>query len=147
LPQINPPKKPDTWNITGAVKASLVLGFLVIAESFGLLYIALHFFQISLNDPALYTFTFEVLFFSAMFLIFNVRERSHFWFSRPSKTVFVAMIISIVVATVLVTVGIPNLKPIPLTQTLFVMSSSATFSLIINDSVKSLLVEKGKVSW
>ena len=45
-------RKPDTWNIAGAVKASLVLGFLVIAESFGLLYVALHFFHIALNDPA-----------------------------------------------------------------------------------------------
>jgi len=140
-------KKPDTWNIAGAVKASLVLGFLMIAESFFLLYIAIHFFQISLNDPALYTLTFEILFFSAMFLIFNVRERSHFWFSRPSKTVFAAMIISVVAATILVTVGIPNFEPIPLTQTLFVLSSSAVFSLIINDSIKSLLVEKGKISW
>lgn len=140
-------KKPDTWNITGAVKASMVLGFLVIAESLALLYIALNFFQISLNDPALYTFTFEVLFFPAMFLIFNVRERSHFWRSRPSKFLLAAIIITIVIATILVTVGIPNLEPIPLTQTLFVMLSSATFSLIINDSIKSYLVEKGKISW
>ena len=140
-------KKPDTWNITGAVKASLVLGFLVIAESFGLLYVALNFFHILLNDPALYTFTFEVLFYSAMFLIFNVRERRHFWFSKPSKTLFTAILVSIVVATVMVTVGIPGLKPILLTQTLFVMSSSATFSLVINDLIKSLLVEKGKVRW
>lgn len=140
-------RKPDTWNIAGAVKASLVLGFLVIAESFGLLYVALHFFHIALNDPALYTFTFEVLFFSAMFLIFNVRERRHFWSSKPSRTLLAAIIISIVVATAIVTVGIPDLKPIALTQTLFVMSLSAMFSLVINDLVKSLLVEKGKVSW
>jgi H+-transporting ATPase len=140
-------KKPDTWNITGTVKSSLVLGFLVIAESFGLFCIAVNFFNVSLNDPALYTFTFEVLFFSAMFLIFNVRERHRFWFSRPSKTLIVAILISIVAGTVLVSVGIPGLKPVPLTQTLFVILSSATFSLIINDFVKSILVQKGKISW
>ena len=140
-------KKPDTWNITGTVKSSLVLGFLAIAESFGLLYITINFFDVSLNDPALYTFTFEILFFSAMFLIFNVRERHHFWFSRPSKTLLTAIIISIVAGTVLVTVGIPGLKPVPLTQTLVVILSSAVFSLIINDFVKAILVQKEKISW
>lgn len=140
-------KKPDTWNITGAVKTSLVLGFLLIAESFGLLYIALNFFRIPLNDPALYTFTFEVLFYSAMFLIFNVRERHHWWFSKPSWTLLIAATVSIVVATAIVTVGIPGLTPLPLTQTLFVIMLSAVFSLVLNDSLKSFLVEKGKVSW
>ena len=140
-------KKPDMWNITGAVKTSLVLGFLVIAESFGLLYIALNFFRIPLNDPALYTFTFEVLFYSAMFLIFNVRERHHWWFSKPSWTLLIAATVSIVVATAIVTVGIPGLKPLPLTQTLFVIVLSAVSSLVLNDSLKSFLVKKGKLSW
>ncbi len=140
-------KKPDTWNITGAVKASLILGFLVITESFGLLNIVLHYFNIPLNDPALYTFTFEILFFSAIFLIFNVRERRHFWDSRPSKTLLVAALLSILVATVLVTVGIPNLTPIPLIQTFFVMSFSLVFSLVVNDMIKFALVEKAGVKW
>ena len=70
-------KKPDTWNLTGAVKASAVLGLLVIVESFGLLYMVLNYFHITLNDPALYTFTFEILFYSAMFLdIQRKREKA-----------------------------------------------------------------------
>jgi H+-transporting ATPase len=140
-------KKPDTWNISGTVKASLALGFLVIAESFGLLYIALNFFHISLNGPELYTFTFEVLFFSAIFLIFNVRERQHFWSSKPSKPLLITMLLSIMAGIIIVTVGIPNLEPIPITQTLVVFSLSAVFSLVVNDLIKSLLVKKGKVSW
>jgi len=88
-----------------------------------------------------------VLFFSAIFLIFNVRERRHFWSSKPSTTLLTAMMTSIAVGMVIVTVGIPNLEPLPFVQTLVVLSLSALFSLGINDSVKSLLVEKGKVSW
>jgi H+-transporting ATPase len=140
-------KKPDTWNLTGAVKASVALGSLVILESFGLLYVVLNCFHIALSDPALYTFTLEILFYSAMFLIFNVRERRHFWYSKPSKTLLAAMVISIAAATGLVTAGIPDLKPVPLTQTLLIMSLSAVFSLILNDFIKSSLVEKGKVNW
>lgn len=140
-------QKPDTWNITGAVKASLILGFLVILESFGLLYLALGYFHIALDNPVLYTFTFEILFYSAMFLILNVRERRHFWNSKPSRTLLAAMIISIIVGTVLVTVGIPGLSPVPLTQTLLILLFSAIFSLGINDIVKFVLVEKAGVRW
>ena len=140
-------KKPDTWNLTGAVKASAILGLLVILESFGLLYVVLNYFRIALNDPALYTFTFEILFYSAMFLIFNVRERRHFWSSKPSKTLLVAIVISIIVATGIVTIGIPNLEPVPLTQTLLVMLLSAAFSLAVNDLIKFVLVDKTEVRW
>jgi H+-transporting ATPase len=140
-------QKPDTWNINGAVKASLALGSLVIAESFVLLYTGLRFFRIGLNDPALYTLTFEVLFYSAIFLIFNVRERDHFWNSRPSKVLFASVVGSIIAATAIVTLGIPNLKALPLTYTLIVLLLSAAFSLAINDSVKAYLVSSGKVGW
>ena len=139
--------KPDTWNIDGVVRASLALGFLVIVESFALLYVGLHFLQIDLNDPALYTLTFEVLFYSAIFLIFNVRERNHFWSSRPSKILLASIVGSIIAATVIVTVGIPNLKALPLTSTLVVLLLSALFSLAINDWVKTYLVRKGRVAW
>jgi H+-transporting ATPase len=140
-------KKPDTWNINGAVKASAILGLLVILESFGLLYVVLNCFHVALDDPVLYTFTLEILFYSAMFLIFNVRERRHFWDSKPSKTLMVVVVISIIVATGIVTVGIPDLAPVPLAQTLLVMSLSAAFSLVVNDLIKFVLVDKAEVRW
>ena len=140
-------RKPDTWNITGMVKASIILSLLVIAESFALLYIGLNIFHLTAADQTLYTFTFEILFYSAIFLIFNVREREHFWNSRPSRTLLTAIILSIVAATVVTTIGIPSLKPLPITETLFVISYSAAFSLLLNDLVKFLLVKKTGIRW
>jgi H+-transporting ATPase len=140
-------RKPDTWNIGGLVKASLVLSLLVIAESFGLLYIALNYFQLTMQDQALYTFTFEILFYSAMFLIFNVRERGHFWNSKPSKTLLTTIILSMTAATLVTTIGTPGLEPVPFTETLFVISYSAVTSLIFNDIVKFILVKKTEVRW
>jgi H+-transporting ATPase len=140
-------RKPDTWNITGLVKASLIISLLVIAESFGLLYIGLEYFHLTADEQALYTFTFEILFYSAMFLIFNVRERGHFWESKPSKLLLTAMILSMIAATLITTIGIPGLEPIPLNQTLFVIAYSAAFSLILNDLVKFILVKKTEIRW
>jgi H+-transporting ATPase len=140
-------RKPDTWNITGLVKASLILSLLVIAESFGLLYIGLDYFHLTANQQALYTFTFEILFYSAMFLIFNVRQRGHFWNSKPSRLLLTAIILSMIAATLVTTVGIPGLTPVPLSETLFVISYSAASSLILNDLVKFILVNKAEIRW
>jgi H+-transporting ATPase len=142
-------KKPDAWNVTSLVKASTILSLLVIVESFALLYAALNIFHLTVADQTLYTFTFEILFYSAMFLIFNVRERGHFWDSRPSKTLLIAIILSMIAATIVASVGLPGLGfvPIPFSETLFVLSCSAAFSLILNDLVKYLMVKKTEIRW
>lgn len=140
-------KKPDVWNITGLVKASTILSMLVIVESFALLYVGLNFFHLAIAEEALYTFTFEILFYSAMFLIFNVRERGHFWNSRPSKTLLTAIILSMIAATTVTATGLPGLTPVPLTETFFVILWSAAFSLLFNDLVKFLIVKKTQIRW
>jgi H+-transporting ATPase len=140
-------RNPDTWNITGLVKVSIVLSLLVVAESFGLLYIGLNIFHLNATDQTLDTFTFEILFYSAMFLTFNVRERGHFWNSRPSRLLLGAMVLSITAAVVITTFGIPGLEPIPLSETLLVLSCSAAFSLIINDLAKFFLAKKTRIEW
>jgi H+-transporting ATPase len=140
-------KKPDTWNITGLIRASTILSLLVIAESFALLYVALNVFHLNVANQTIYTFTFEILFFSAMFLIFNVRERGHFWNSRPSTTLLLATALSMISAIIVTTTGLPGLKPLPLIETLFTMSCSAAFSLTLNDLVKFVLVKKTEMRW
>jgi H+-transporting ATPase len=120
---------------------------LVIVESFALLYVALNIFHLTVADQTLYTFTFEILFYSAMFLIFNVRERGHFWNTRPSRTLLIAIVLSMIAATIVTTTGLPGLTPIPPTETLFVISCSAVFSLIFNDLVKFLLVKRTEIRW
>src|SRR5271157_2482261 len=135
-------QKPNTWNIRGIVKVSLLLSTLIVIESFGLLYVGLNIFHLSVAKETLYTFSFEILFFFAMFLIFNVRERGHFWDSRPSTTLLTAMVLSMIAATIVTTTGIPGLEPIPLTATLFVAFCTATFSLTLNDMAKFLFVTR-----
>lgn len=140
-------RKPNTWNISGLVRVATILGFLVIAESFGLLYIGLRYFHLAAEDQTLYTFTFEILFYFAMFLVFNVRERGHFWDSMPSKTLLTTMMLSMIFTTFLLTLGIPGLKAIPLTETFFVIFYSAVCSLVFNDLIKFILVKKTGVGW
>lgn len=145
--KFNPSDKPDKWNLSGTVKASMALGSLVILESFGLLYLTLNYFQVTVDNPAIHTLTFEILFYSAIFLIFNVRERRHFWNSKPSNTLLYSISISLIVATALVTVGIPNLPAVPIAETLLIMGLSAAFSFLLNDMVKYLMTTRTKIRW
>jgi H+-transporting ATPase len=140
-------QKPDAWNITGAVKAATILGVFIILESLSLLYLVLNYFNVPTDNPAIYTFTLEILFYSAMLMILNVRERRHFWNSTPSRTLLLAMAFSLIVGTVIVTVGIPGIAAVPLPQTLLIFSLSAVFALVLNDFVKSVLVRKAGIKW
>jgi H+-transporting ATPase len=139
--------KPDTWNISGVVKAGSILGFLVLLESFFLLYIVTTYFGVEYNDPIMFTFTFEILFYSAILVLLNVRERRHFWKTKPSKELFLAMVASLIVGTLLVTVGIPNLPAVSISQTFWIFSFSILFALGLNDLIKVEIVKNSSLRW
>jgi len=140
-------KKPNTWNITGLVKVAAILGLIMVAEAFGLLYIGLTFFNLMTNDQALSTFCFELLLYFALFSIFALRERAHFWNSVPSRTLLVALMLDMVVGILIATFGIPGLTPVPLMVTLLVIGYCFLFSLVINDFIKYYLVKKHEIGW
>jgi H+-transporting ATPase len=139
--------KPATWKISGAVRASAILGTIIIIESIILLYVTFNVFNVSIYDPIVYTYTFEILFYSALFLNFNVRERRPFYKSMPSKTLTLTIITSLIIGTILVTIGIPNLVAVPITETLIILGLSAFFSFVVNDLVKVIMAQKIGIKW
>jgi len=140
-------EKPDTWDLRALVQVAVVLGLLMVVESFGLLYLGLGYLGLSLDNPTLFTFTFATLFYFAMFSILVVRERRHFWSSMPSKILLLAIGVDTVVGTLIATLGIPGLYPLPLKVTLFVLAYAAFFSLAVNDLVKSFVLQRTGITW
>jgi len=134
-------RKPNTWNITGLVEVAVVLGVITLIEHFGLLYIGLNYFGLQSSIPELNTFAFEMLFFSGIFTIFMVRERGHFWNSAPSRTVLLAIMLDMIFVMVISTVGIPGLASLPLYYTLSIMAYYFIVTLLVNDSMKCLLIK------
>jgi len=134
-------KKPAIWDINGLVKVAIVLGLIMVIEAFGLLYIGLNYFNLT-DNGALSTFSFEILFFFAMFSIFVVREKEHFWNSVPSKTLLSIILADMILGVALSTFGVLGFKAIPLIQTLIVIGYAFIFSLIINDFIKFGLLKK-----
>jgi magnesium-transporting ATPase (P-type) len=136
--------KPAIWDINRLAKIGTVIGLLMTAEAFGLLYIGLHYFNLSADNAALSTFCFELLLFFALFSIFVVREKNHFWHSAPSKTLLFLLIADMMLGIALSTFGLLGFKAIPVTQTIVVIMYTALSSFAINDLVKIVLFKKRK---
>ena len=111
-------RKPETWNIGGFVAVSVATG--VVAK----------------NSSALYTFSFLMLLYFAVFSVVSARERRAFWSTMPSKTLMAALIADTIVGTVLTRVGLPGLVPLPWTQTLAIFAYAMVACLVVNDAVK-----------
>jgi len=133
--------KPEARKIKDLAKVGIVLALVILVEALSLLYFGSKYFDLFTNDQALNTFTFEVLFFFATFSILIVRERGHFWESRPSKFLTSALIFDILAAIMLATIGLPGLKNLPLAETFFVLFYTLACSLTINDLAKIYLLK------
>ncbi len=135
-------QSPAKWNINGLAKIGIAIGLLMTIEAFGLLYVGLNYFNLRIDSGSLNTFCFEILLFFAIFSIFVVRERNHFWHSAPSKTLLLLLIADMILGIFFTTFGLLSFKAIPLMQTFIVFFSTGACSFIINDFIKFLLFKK-----
>jgi H+-transporting ATPase len=133
--------KPDTWDVSDLVKSSLVLGVLVVLESIAILYVGLGPLGLAKDYESIQTFSFAILFYFGMLTVFVVRERGHFWTTFPSKSLFIITLVDMIAVTVLVTIGIPGLKPIPIIDTLTVIGLSVFFCFMVNDFIKYFMLK------
>ncbi len=135
---VKPSKKPEIWDINGLVGVAMVLGSLLVIEALGLLYIGLDYFKLPAGQ--LNTFSFEILFYFTIFLIFVVREKERFWKSSPSRTLLVILGADIVIAALISSIGILGLVALPLGHTLFVIAYAMFFMFVVNDWIKSVVL-------
>ncbi|MHB8653686.1 MAG: plasma-membrane proton-efflux P-type ATPase [Terriglobia bacterium] len=139
--RVRPSKKPETWNIGGFITVSVVLGIAMVAETLLLLWISWSRFGLATNNDALDTFSFLVLLYFAVFSVVSARERRWFWATMPSKTFLAAVAADALVGTVLTSVGLPGLMPLPWTQTLAIFVYAMVACLGLNDAVKVAMIK------
>lgn len=139
--------KPDSWDVLALAKVAVVMGVLMTAEAFGLLYIGFTRFGLLSNEAMLPTFAFETLLYFALFSIFAVRERRHFWDSMPSRTLLIAVAADMVIGAVIPSLGLLGLEPLPVQVTLFVLGYAMLFSLVVNDMIKCWVVRRTGINW
>ncbi|HVV70667.1 MAG TPA: plasma-membrane proton-efflux P-type ATPase, partial [Verrucomicrobiae bacterium] len=76
-------RRPNRWNTSGILKAAVILAALKLAFSLGSFLCG--FYLLHLDMPRLQTLTFVTLIFSSQAGVYLLRERGHFWQSRPSR--------------------------------------------------------------
>ena len=138
--RVRPSRKPETWNIGGFVSVAVVLGVAMVAEALLLLWICWSRFGLANNDEALYTFSFLLLLYFAVFSVVSVRERVRFWATRPSKALAGALLADALTGTGLTFIGLPGLLPLPLWQTLTILAYAMISCLILNDALKVAMI-------
>jgi H+-transporting ATPase len=104
-------QQPDRWHIRWLVLVSLALGSLILVFSFGVFLAGRYWLQLPL--PRLQTLVFITLVFTGQGTVYLVRQRQHFWKSRPSKWLLLSSAADIVVVSILASRGI-LMEAIPL---------------------------------
>jgi magnesium-transporting ATPase (P-type) len=138
---VRPSKTPETWNIGGFITVSVVLGVAMVAEALLLLWIGWSRFGLATNNNALYTFSFLLLLYFAVFSVVSARERHWFWATMPSTTLMAALVADALTGTVLTFVGLPDLMPLPWWQTFAVFVYAMVACLGVNDAVKVAMIK------
>jgi H+-transporting ATPase len=134
--------KPDTWNISGLVKVALLLGIIIIAELMILLYTGFYYFGFIRHMDQLHTFTFQILIYVELLDLLVIRERKHFWNSRPSKFLLLIIAADLSFVFLICVLGLPGIVPIPAAAAFTVVVLSLIVVFIINDPIKVRLIRR-----
>jgi H+-transporting ATPase len=89
----------------------------------------------------LQTFAMLTLVFYSQFRVCIVRERRHFWSSKPGIELIISIIATLVGFTLLGVYGI-IISPLPLYQVLFILAFSALFTFGIIEPFKYQVFKK-----
>ncbi len=133
--------KPETWNIGGFILVSVVLGLAMLAETLLLLMIGWSRLGLATDTNTLYTFSFLVLLYFAVFSVVSARERRSFWSTMPSKPLIASLAGETVAGTGLTLVGIPGLSPLPWLHVLGLFAYAVVSCLVVNDALKVILIK------
>lgn len=97
-------RKPERWRIPALILTAGTLAVLILIFSFSVFFAGRDLLHLPL--PQLQTLIFVMLVFTGQGTVYLVRERHHFWHSRPSRWLMLSSLLDIVIVSVLATQGI-----------------------------------------
>ena len=100
---VRPSSRPERWNVKSLLGSSVMLGILIVVESFAALLVAL---RLGLTHNQIDTFIFDLLVFSGLFTVYMVRERGRFWNSTPGKWLMITTVADIAIVSLISWLGI-----------------------------------------
>jgi H+-transporting ATPase len=127
-----PSPRPERWRVGALIAASLSLATVVLAESFFDLWLARGVFHMSW--PQTQTLMFLMLVFTGQATVYVVRERDHFWRSRPVVWLLAATCADVAVVTTMAISGI-LMTPVAAGAVAVILVIAVLFMLVM-DPVK-----------
>ncbi len=136
--------KPDTFDMRRLFGASGSLGVLMTIESAIFAVPALSYFGLIGNVEKIYTFGFAYLNLSGVFTLMIVRERNHFWNTRPSRFLSITVLAEVLFVIVISVLGVLELAPLGYLPVLAILAYALLTTFIINDPIKVYLIRRFK---
>lgn len=120
--------KPDRWNVRAMLAPALALALPILALTFGIFLFGRNVLHLSIGQ--LQTLSFITLVFTAQGMIYLVRERRHFWHSRPGKWMPIASAMDLLAVILLASLGIlMQAIPLWLILTTLALTAAVLFGL------------------
>jgi H+-transporting ATPase len=126
--------QPEAWNMPMVLGISTVLGVIGVVSAFGLFYLGQVVF--GLDRAVIQTLIYLKLSVAGHLTIFLTRTRGPFWSIRPARILWVAVLGTQIVATLIAVFGV-LMEPLPWKWALFVWGYALAWFLV-NDRVKLL---------
>lgn len=95
--------KPDRWDMRSVLNLATFLGFIGVISSFGILIIGKQIFH--LDNNTLQSFIYLKLSVAGHMTVFVARTKGYFWSIKPAKILFMAVIITQLIATIITVYG------------------------------------------
>ncbi|MDK2980001.1 MAG: H+-transporting ATPase [Chloroflexota bacterium] len=127
-------RKPEAWDMRTVLSISTVLGVIGVVAAFGLFYLGEKVFNF--DQSHIQTFMYLKLSVAGHLTIFLTRTRGPFWSIRPAKTLWIAILATQLIATLIAVYGL-FMTPIGWKWALFVWGYALVWFLV-NDRVKLL---------
>lgn len=124
--------RPDRWDIQTLMLTAGSLASLLLVFSLSVFFVARNVLHFPLAQ--LQTLVFVMLVFSGQGVVYLVRERSHFWHSRPSRFLLLSSAVDIAVVSTMAICGV-LMAALPAWSLLALLTALAAFLLLL-DTVK-----------
>jgi len=122
-------KSPNKWNVKNITLASLVPAMFLVIEGILVIFTGVYYFH--LNWEKLRSLVLLNLVFNSQFRVLIIRERKHFWSSRPGRELLITSTATILVFMLLGMFGI-FIYPLTLYEVLIILGYSMFFTLLID---------------
>ncbi len=140
--RVKPSQMPNQWKVRSIVIGAILLALPILVLSFSIFWYAHTILQLPLAN--LQTLLFVMLVYSGQGTIYLVRERKHFWHSRPSKWMLIGTTLDILVVGLLATQGI-LMAPVSPVLVIELFGIISVF-LVLLDFIKTPIFSKLKLN-